>query len=276
MGRGHLASIFTVLLLVNVITSVYASNSMAKIVGEVLGRDELGNITPLSGVVVKVEGDKTLSTKSGSDGTFSLEVPAGGYIITASAKGHLSDSRSITVQEGGIQRISIFLERSIEGTRAIVLNIEPKSIIIKPGEESSYSIEVSIIGYPDTEVTLAASMETRSISLEVSPPKIHVFSNSSGKAIIRAKTSQQITPGNYVLTVQASTNIEGSELLQTERIQLQVKALETPITPSILISELTSTPYIYGLVVVIIVIVLGVIWKRSTQKRAGNHLSQSR
>jgi len=265
MTKSRLLSILLALLILGVVPSAYASGNMGRISGEVLGRDELGNFVPLNNAVVEASAYRTYSTTSGKDGTFILEVPAGGYVVTASAKGYLPSSHQVLTEEGVELKISFLLDRQRDVGRAVALNVTPKSATVKVGEEAMYSVDVSVIGYEGGEVALSAFTETREIGLEVTPSKIQVSPYSIGNAILKATASQQVKAGFYVLTVQVRASIEGIELLRTERVQLQVEVPETPATPTVPLSELDSAPYIYGLVGVVLVAVLAAAWKKRTR-----------
>jgi len=90
-----------------------------RIMGQVYGRDHLGDYEPLVGATVKAVGQTNYSTTTGSNGTFTLELVAGRYVITASLEGYISSSTEMSINAGSETTVNFYLEQSATPQRSV-------------------------------------------------------------------------------------------------------------------------------------------------------------
>lgn len=85
--------------------------------GTVTGADDQGTTGPLEAATVTAaptSGEGSYSAATAGDGTYTLNLPAGEYKITASKDGYSSESTTVTVSAGG-STFSPYLEKSYSG-----------------------------------------------------------------------------------------------------------------------------------------------------------------
>lgn len=198
---GRFRAFLVLLSTVALVATLPSVNAAGILVGQVIGDDINSNEIPLGGakVAVYANGTLVLSMVAAWDGTYSIFLPPGVYVVTVERPGFNAQSRVVRITDGRLTRLNFHLQRApdITGNTFDFGLSSGGPIMVLTGELGWTAIQVALRSGSPQNVSLSVSGLPSGASASLSPS----VDSPSFTSICIITTSFATPVGSYVVTV---------------------------------------------------------------------------
>jgi len=191
-----------------ILTAIVASLSMlpsvdaaGMLVGQVIGNDMDGHLIPLgwANVTAYSNGILVQSVSPGFDGSYSMSLPSGLYVVRVEHPGFNAQSKVVEISNGRSSRLDFYLERaSIITSNAFDFGLSSSGPVMVPAGKSGWiTIQVTLRSGSPQIVSLSVSGLPSGASVSLSSPS----DRPSFTSICIITTSPATSVGSYIVTL---------------------------------------------------------------------------
>lgn len=198
---GRFRAFLVLLSTVALVATLPGANAAGILVGQVIGEDINSNPIALGGAKVAVYANATLviSMVAAWDGTYSIFLPPGVYVVTVERPGFNAQSRVVRIIDNRSTRQVFYLQRApdITGNTFDFVLSSGDPIMVLAGESGWTAIQMTLRSGSPQNVSLSVSGLPSGASASLSPP----VASPSFTSICIITTSFASPVGSYVVTV---------------------------------------------------------------------------